>query len=759
MRRQLALPAAILLAIATGDLTAQQQPPTFRSKTELIIVDAIVVDKDGNAVRGLKASDFALSDRKKPQVIETFEEVSHERPTGATAEAAMPLTLKLDVASNMTLQADRLVLVLIDDLRIWQGRTEKAKALARDIVTKLGNQASMAVLFTSREGGTEVTQDRSELLAAIDGMKARQTFRRPHQGKGAESLKLPPVDPTAPAAVTLDRINTVAQASLQDYFDNSQSQATVEGAARMLFQEDRRRKAFVLISEGVDAYLSQAGAGTSNPTQIIGPESATRSGVDGSTPLTSDSSAEAGLFGMFAALRAANVALYAIDPRGKVRAEDMMLESWPPLDCAVCSSPPAELASAERAKNREDSQFAWENPVRRAQSYLGAMSARAGGFAVTDTDDLTGGLSRILEDLDHYYLLGFYPTVTSSGNATHPVELSVPGHPDYTMRFRRGYTLGAPSPPLKSKDPLAELATGVMPKSDLPLRLTAMPLPGTGKAVSVAVALEVTAPVGLMKEADKKLRDDITYSVMVVDSKKAKVTQRTGRSATFSMSATDPTRPEPDQVKYQIPLTIDLAPGRYQLRASAMSKKLAKGGSVYLDLTVPDYSKMRLVLTSIAIGFADGPRVPVGRTTAPTAPIFVGGAVQTRGAPLPQTVPTVPNLPPSSIPPAQQRAQNSRNPLPFEPTLSREFDRSDALHTYFEVARSDKTTTVALEIRVLDSNNEPQLKYDRIVSPRDPGGIGLRIPLQTLSPGAYTLRIEAGDGLNRAKTETGFIVK
>src|SRR5688572_19231679 len=118
MRRQIALPAAILLLTFTAGLTGQQ--PTFRSKTELVIVDAVVVDKDGSAVRGLKASDFALTDRKKPQSIATFEEVSHERSRSALAAPALPPTLKLDVASNMTVQADRLVMVFIDDLRIWR---------------------------------------------------------------------------------------------------------------------------------------------------------------------------------------------------------------------------------------------------------------------------------------------------------------------------------------------------------------------------------------------------------------------------------------------------------------------------------------------------------------------------------------------------------------------------------------------------------------------------------------------------------------
>jgi hypothetical protein len=229
---------------------------------------------------------------------------------------------------------------------------------------------------------------------------------------------------------------------------------------------------------------------------------------------------------------------------------------------------------------------------------------------------------------------------------------------------------------------------------------------------------------------------------MVVDAKRAKVKQRTGRSATFSLSAENPDQAEQDTVTYQIPHTIELEPGRYQLRASAMSKKLDKGGSVYLDIIVPDFSSQPLALTTIALGFADGPRVPVGRTRA----IPFGGI-------------TGPGIATPIVPPAQVRAQNGENPLPFEPTLSREFQRADAIRAYFKVLRTNPGVTVALEIRIVDASGTEQLGYDRIVRPNESSGVDLRIPLSTLSPGAFTLQIAAGDSRNVAKTETGFIVR
>jgi len=366
MRHPIALPFALVVVLSAAGLAAQQA--TFRSKTDLVIVDAVVVDKHGNAVRGLRASDFALTDRTKPLDVATFEEVSHERlARGAAEVAALPPTLKLDVASNMTVQADRLVMVFIDDLHIWKGRTDKAKALARDIVTNLGTQASMAVMFSSREGSTEITQDRSVLLAAIEGMEGRQRVRRPHQG--AVPQKAPLIAFAGSDEVKLAAIQEAQRASVSNLYDNVQHFETLTGAAKMLLQEDRRRKAFVLVSEGFDADLSRLADGRWRLMVEMTPRSTSDAGVS-TPPFLAD---QAALENAMDALRRANVALYAID--------------------------------------------------------------------------LTGGLNRILDDLDHDYLLGFYPPDSIGGQVARPVDLTVPGHPDYTIRFRRGYTADAPSAP------------------------------------------------------------------------------------------------------------------------------------------------------------------------------------------------------------------------------------------------------------------------------------------------------------------------
>ena len=62
-------------------------------------VDVVVVDKNGQPIRGLRAADFQLFDRRQRQAILAFEEVS----APVSVDAAMPpllAAIKKDVADN-----------------------------------------------------------------------------------------------------------------------------------------------------------------------------------------------------------------------------------------------------------------------------------------------------------------------------------------------------------------------------------------------------------------------------------------------------------------------------------------------------------------------------------------------------------------------------------------------------------------------------------------------------------------------------------
>jgi VWFA-related protein len=127
--RNEAVALPVVLAAASV-LTAQPpQRPSFRTAVELVQVDVVVTDQDGNPVRGLTKDDFTLADRRKPQTIDVFEEVGAEPRRASTLFTAFPPTLRLDVADNQTPQANRLIVLLLDDWHVWKERTDTVKQI------------------------------------------------------------------------------------------------------------------------------------------------------------------------------------------------------------------------------------------------------------------------------------------------------------------------------------------------------------------------------------------------------------------------------------------------------------------------------------------------------------------------------------------------------------------------------------------------------------------------------------------------------
>jgi VWFA-related protein len=580
--------------------------------------------------------------------------------------------------------------MVVDDLHIYKGRTDRARSIARDIITTLGTQASMAVLFTSRTRNTQVTEDRAELLAAIEAMQGRQSVRRPHQAR--DDQKAPPGDPEMDPLARLDAIGQAQQVNMQDFFDNMAQYKTLEDAARILGADDARRKAFVLLSEGIGKDLTGLFDATLTPCE-----------TRGGTCFHDQALAQ-----MMESLRRSNVTTYAIDPRGHVSPQDLTTEAFP--------APPG------LGDDPATGGFRWNNPIRQAQDGLAIMAEATGGFAVTDSDDFTSGIERVIEDLDHYYLLGFYPN-DPGGKGYRPLDVSVRDHPKWKVRFRKGYRPGGPPAAPVNADPLAALASGVLPKTDLPLRLFATAFPGPRTLALVTATIEVTAPTHALLGSDGKLRDEVSYSIIVVDDKKAKVASQARRAARIALKprATAAGDEMPAQVAYQIPLTLELRPGRYQLRASVTSAKLARGGSVYLALDVPEPSREPVAFAGVLVGYADGERLPVADVPRDRVRRGEGG--------------------------------------PLAPSLDRAFSAADTIRLYFEVVRKNAARPLAAKIELIDDRDDVRAWVDRSVPAGDPGRVDVKLPLSTLGQGAYRLRLTATDGAYTAGREIGFTVR
>lgn len=697
-------------AVLVGQSTRPpQQAPVFRGGVELVEVDVVVVDKDGKPVHGLSKDEFVLRDRNRPQAVETFDEVRREgEPEDALP--ALPAATRRDVASNTTNRASRLVVLVLDDLHTWRGRSDTVKDIARKIVAELGPDSSMALLQTGGDHGVEVTDDRSRLLEGIDRFGGRRMVRRPN----AEcSPQISHRDPMSDAPVEIG-------CDIQDFNADIGFYRTLRDAARLLGAGDRRRKAFILVSENLAKSLDGLFQVNAPPMRDAPDGSAYVAGggaeAMAAAPIVAMSRYDMELQNMMDAMRRGGVATYSIDPRGEISTEKLMEECHPGTGdihdpCLGGVTEPAD----------------WSAWVRMAQHGLETLSEASGGFAVVNSDDFTGGIGRIVSDLDNYYLLGFRPADEKT-KGYRRLEVTIPGRPDLTLRYRRGYQLDANVEPVRrAGDSLAALVSTPLPKGDLPMRLYAVPMPHSGKEARVAIAAELTVPRRDLEGDGRLLLDEIRFGFYAIDMKGGKVREQFGRGARIALV---PSRggPLPDEVTYEITTVLPLAPGRYQIRASAESAKLGKGGSVYLSIDVPDFEAMPIGLTDLVLGYADGPRVPVARVLAASPARAM--------ARMPAPVETV---------------------LPFDPTLERLFARSDTLRLYFRVVQKQPTPSVAT-ITALTADGRVAVTLERPIDAKSPM-LDIKLPLAQLAPGAYRLRVTVAAGGARAEREIGIAIR
>src|SRR5579863_9587940 len=89
--------AATLLCM--GLLAQDQQAPTFKTNTNLVIVNVSVKDKSGKAIEDLKKDQFTLLEDGKPQPISVFEVEHLNGETLPALEAPAP-TLKTRPAAE-----------------------------------------------------------------------------------------------------------------------------------------------------------------------------------------------------------------------------------------------------------------------------------------------------------------------------------------------------------------------------------------------------------------------------------------------------------------------------------------------------------------------------------------------------------------------------------------------------------------------------------------------------------------------------------
>jgi len=155
------MPIAAALALATGLSAAPAQTPA--DPRGPIHIQAVAVDRSGRPVTDLKPDEFEvwINIFRVPIQIVTIVSPSSERP--------------------------RAFVLLLDDMGIQPAQAAHVKDVARRFVAQMGPGDEMAVLPLN-SGGTKSTQDRTQLLRAIESYNVRGVGVVPFDALGQQVL-------------------------------------------------------------------------------------------------------------------------------------------------------------------------------------------------------------------------------------------------------------------------------------------------------------------------------------------------------------------------------------------------------------------------------------------------------------------------------------------------------------------------------------------------------------------------------------------
>lgn len=164
-------------AVAVTAFTGQQQPPSFRSRVDVVTIDVHVVDRDGQPVRDLRPEDFALTVDGKARRAVAANLVSYGgNPRVAEGTPAAGHREGADPIASPSAAPGRLVLLVVDEANIRAGYARFAADAALALIDR--GQPSDRIGLLSIPYSTvrvEPTRDRAVLKQGLQRIAGHLT--------------------------------------------------------------------------------------------------------------------------------------------------------------------------------------------------------------------------------------------------------------------------------------------------------------------------------------------------------------------------------------------------------------------------------------------------------------------------------------------------------------------------------------------------------------------------------------------------------
>jgi VWFA-related protein len=578
--------AAATLAAGLGVAAALPQgppgpKPLFPAGTELVTVDAVVLDRQGTPVLGLTASDFTVAEDGAAQEVAAFEAVHRPAEAAQTTPTALPAPPRTASNTDPAAREVRSFVIVFDERHLEPAEAATARrAISAFLETGVGAGDRISLVGTA-EGAAwtaRMPDGREALLKVLGRLQGRRVLESAKdEMSDYEAMRIDrDADPIATDRVARRFVETnggdlegerlQARARAAHVYDRtSRDNETTLGIVERSLQGlsgAHGRKSLILVSGGLvnDPHLPSF-------RRVI-----TES-------------------------RRANVAVYFLDARGLTAATSALR-----ADTGLARTDFNDLGSTlQEARERSEGSE--------------GLAADTGGFSVRNTNDLGAGLQRIGREASSYYLLGYSPSNKRSDGLFRRIEVKV-SRPGLTVRARKGYYAPggkkAEAAVAEGRDAAIQRAVNApFDVPDVPLRATAHMF-GESEAGKVDVLVTTEADIRSLAFAERggAAKDTLEYLLVVAERASGEFHRFDQQ---FAMSFGAETRARYERTWFPIARQLRLLPGPYQARIVARDQNSGRLGSLTYDFEVPAPVGFRLstpVISDRVREDPSGPRVP-----------------------------------------------------------------------------------------------------------------------------------------------------
>ena len=588
MRRAPTLIATACLCLLSLNAHAQQKKPTptpkpdvqdevVRVTTELVQTDVMVFDKNGKFVSGLKPEQFELLIDDKPQQISFFESIV----TGGRAEEAVlraaggkkaPQPVAVE-SSEPASEQGRTVLFFVNDLHLEPGSLARThKLISNYIDNMLGPNDQVGITSASGQIGflQQLTNNPVVLRAALDRLKIVPGV--------TPDTERPRITPYA-AYLIMERHDR----QLFDFFVEETMKAnSFKPPDRPIAESmvEQRTRTLIRLSDAAVKNALSTLVNLMKATAKLPGRKLVFFISDGFMPNFTGSDFTSMMARATGMANRSSVVIYSIDARGLTT--DSMLDA-----SSGGNFDPSGLVQSRMSSERTF-----------MQEPLHALAADTGGRALLNSNDLTGGLARALDETSRYYLLAWRPENDAQRASNFSkIKVTIAGRPDLKVQLRRGY-LGAPPEKSKAIAQPASVETtdvlGVTESSSEELR-AAVSL-GYKKTAGANMQLTSTAQVGAQSAGDSS--GTIVVNVL------GAVFNSDGKAVGSFKQRVEVTR-----VRANAPLVytgvnhqVDVPPGLYQVRVIAAERGTTHLTGVMEWIDIPKVKEGAFSISSLFVG-------------------------------------------------------------------------------------------------------------------------------------------------------------